>query len=177
MKADRSIFKAYDIRGIVGKTLTVDVARAVGQALGTLAVRAGISEFCVGRDGRLSGPELAAALIEGIAAAGVNVIDIGMTPTPVLYFATTYFKNGTGVAVTGSHNPADYNGFKMMLGGLTLFGEGIAHLADMIDAGDLVTAEKPGFQPPATSILPEKLISSAVGSVTIPGDERGAKAA
>ena len=144
MKADRSIFKAYDIRGIVGKTLTVDVARAVGQALGTLAVRAGISEFCVGRDGRLSGPELAAALIEGIAAAGVNVIDIGMTPTPVLYFATTYFKNGTGVAVTGSHNPADYNGFKMMLGGLTLFGEGIAHLADMIDAGDLVTAEKPG---------------------------------
>ena len=144
MKADRSIFKAYDIRGIVGKTLTVDVARAVGQALGTLAVRAGISEFCVGRDGRLSGPELAAALIEGIAAAGVNVIDIGMTPTPVLYFATTYFKNGTGVAVTGSHNPADYNGFKMMLGGLTLFGEGIAHLADMIDAGDLVTAEKSG---------------------------------
>ena len=144
MKADRSIFKAYDIRGIVGKTLTVDVARAVGQALGTLAVRAGISEFCVGRDGRLSGPELAAALIEGIAAAGVNVIDIGMTPTPVLYFATTYFKNGTGVAVTGSHNPADYNGFKMMLGGLTLFGGGIAHLADMIDAGDLVTAEKSG---------------------------------
>ena len=144
MKADRSIFKAYDIRGIVGKTLTVDVARAVGQALGTLAVRAGISEFCVGRDGRLSGPELAAALIEGIAAAGVNVIDIGMTPTPVLYFATTYFKNGTGVAVTGSHNPADYNGFKMMLGGLTLFGEGIAQLADMIDSGDLITAEQPG---------------------------------
>ena len=144
MKADRSIFKAYDIRGIVGKTLTADVARAVGQALGTLAVRAGISEFCVGRDGRLSGPELAGALIEGLAAAGVNVINIGMTPTPVLYFATTYFKNGSGVAVTGSHNPADYNGFKMMLGGLTLFGEGIAQLADMIDSGDLITAEQPG---------------------------------
>ena len=144
MKADRSIFKAYDIRGIVGKTLTADVARAVGQALGTLAVRAGISEFCVGRDGRLSGPELAGALIEGLAAAGVNVVDIGMTPTPVLYFATTYFKNGSGVAVTGSHNPADYNGFKMMLGGLTLFGEGIAQLADMIDSGDLITAEQPG---------------------------------
>ena len=144
MKADRSIFKAYDIRGIVGKTLTADVARAVGQALGTLAVRAGISEFCVGRDGRLSGPELAGALIEGLAAAGVNVINIGMAPTPVLYFATTYFKNGSGVAVTGSHNPADYNGFKMMLGGLTLFGEGIAQLADMIDSGDLITAEQPG---------------------------------
>lgn len=144
MQVDRSIFKAYDIRGIVGSTLTEPVARAVGRALGTLAVRQGIKELCVGRDGRLSGPALAAALIEGIASTGTDVKDIGMTPTPVLYFATTHFKNGSGVAVTGSHNPPEYNGLKMMLGGMTLFGDGIAHLADMIEAEDFVAADKPG---------------------------------
>lgn len=144
MQVDRSIFKAYDIRGIVGKTLTEEAARAVGRALGTLAVREGVREMCVGRDGRLSGPALAAALIEGIAGTGVNVRNIGMTPTPVLYFATTYFQNGSGVAVTGSHNPPEYNGLKMMLAGRTLFGEGIARLADMIEAEDFIVAERPG---------------------------------
>ncbi len=144
MQVDRSIFKAYDIRGIVGKTLTEDVARAVGRALGTLARRKNITELCVGRDGRLSGPALAAALMEGIASSGINVKNIGMTPTPVLYFATTYFQNGSGVAVTGSHNPPEYNGLKMMLGGMTLFGEGIAHLADMIEAEDFETADVAG---------------------------------
>ena len=132
MQVDRSIFKAYDIRGIVGSTLTEPVARAVDRALGTLAVRQGIKELCVGCDGRLSGPALAAALIEGIASTGTDVKDIGMTPTPVLYFATTHFKNGSGVAVTGSHNPPEYNGLKMMLGGMTLFGSGFGNYSQGI---------------------------------------------
>ena len=102
MQLDRSIFKAYDIRGIVGKTLTEDVVRSVGEVLGTWAARKGIKTMCVGRDGRLSGPSLSAALMQGIVSAGVNVKDIGMQPTPVLYFATHHFGCGSGVAVTGS---------------------------------------------------------------------------
>ena len=100
--------------------------------------------MCVGRDGRLSGPALSEALIAGIVSAGVNVKDIGMVPTPVLYFATKYFDNGSGVAVTGSHNPSEYNGLKMMLGGLTLFGETITGIADAIESGDIISAEVPG---------------------------------
>ena len=134
MTPDKSIFKAYDIRGIVGKTLTPEVAYEVGLVLGTWAREKGIESFCVGRDGRTSGPELAGALIKGVAAAGTRVIDIGMVPTPVLYFATNYFQNGTGVAVTGSHNPSEYNGLKMMMGGMTLFGDGIAAIYDAIVA-------------------------------------------
>lgn len=144
MQLDRSIFKAYDIRGIVGKTLTEDVVRSVGEVLGTWAARKGIKTMCVGRDGRLSGPSLSAALMQGIVSAGVNVKDIGMQPTPVLYFATHHFGCGSGVAVTGSHNPSEYNGLKMMLGGLTLFGHEIAAIADAIKAGDVIKADAPG---------------------------------
>ncbi len=144
MQLDRSIFKAYDIRGIVGKSLTEEVVHAVGQVLGTWAVRQGIGSMCVGRDGRLSGPSLADALMTGIVKAGVDVKDIGMVPTPVLYFATKHFDNGSGVAVTGSHNPSEYNGLKMMMGGLTLFGETIAKIADAIETGDVLTAPVPG---------------------------------
>ena len=125
MLLDSSIFKAYDIRGIVDKTLTEDAVRQVGRVLGSMAFESGKTSFCVGRDGRLSGECLANALMEGITAAGVGVIDIGMVSTPVLYFATVHFGNGTGVAVTGSHNPPDYNGLKMMIGGITLFADQI----------------------------------------------------
>ena len=104
MTPEKSIFKAYDIRGIVGKTLTPEVTYAVGLVLGSMARDAGIDSLCVGRDGRVSGPELSESLMKGIAAAGTKVIDIGRVPTPVLYFAAHYFKNGSGVAVTGSHN-------------------------------------------------------------------------
>ncbi len=135
MTPEKSIFKAYDIRGIVGKTLTPEVVYEIGLVLGTWAREKGIESFCVGRDGRTSGPELSAALMKGVAAAGTLVIDIGMVPTPVLYFATNYFKNGTGVAVTGSHNPPEYNGLKMMMGGMTLFGDGITAVRDAIIAG------------------------------------------
>ena len=132
------IFKAYDIRGIVGKTLTVDAVRAIGHALGSEAAQRGQQSVAIGRDGRLSGPELANALAEGILAAGVDVIDIGCVPTPVTYFAAHYLGAHSCVSVTGSHNPPDYNGLKMVLGGETLFGEKILALRQRIADGDFV---------------------------------------
>jgi phosphomannomutase/phosphoglucomutase len=138
-----SIFKAYDIRGIVDGdpakvTLTDAATRGVGAALGLMARAKGIASIVVGRDGRLSGPRLIAALTDGITSAGVDVIDIGMVPTPVVYFATVLTGCGSGVAVTGSHNPPEYNGLKMMLGGGTLYGDAIRGLYDAIVA--------PGFE-------------------------------
>ena len=118
-----AIFKAYDIRGIVETALTEEAVSAIGLALGAKARARGIGQVVVGRDGRLSGPALARALSAGLCAAGVDVIDIGMVPTPLVYFATVLTGCGTGVAVTGSHNPPEYNGLKMMLGGATLHGE------------------------------------------------------
>ncbi len=132
-----SIFKAYDIRGIVDGdpsrvTLTDDAVRGIGAALGLRAREAGIGAIVVGRDGRLSGPRLIGALTDGITSTGVDAIDIGMVPTPVVYFATVLTGTGSGVAVTGSHNPPEYNGLKMMLGGATLYGDGIRSLHDAI---------------------------------------------
>lgn len=132
---DSSIFKAYDIRGIVDQTLTEDVSFQVGQALGCLARDKGIDTLCIGRDGRLSGPKLMNALIDGVTSQGVHVKSIGMVPTPLLYFATFLTQCGSGVAVTGSHNPPEYNGLKMMMGGDTLFGEGIQALYHRILKG------------------------------------------
>ena len=137
MQIAPEIFKAYDIRGIIDKTLTVDVARAIGHALGTEAVARGQTSIAVGRDGRLSGPALAGALAEGICAAGVDVIDIGCVPTPLTYFAAYHLGTDSCVSVTGSHNPPDYNGFKMVLGGKTLFGEQIQGLLQRIQTSDL----------------------------------------
>jgi len=130
------IFKAYDIRGIVGRTLTPDAARLIGRALGSEARAAGLTTIVVGRDGRLSGPALAAALAEGIVATGTDVVDIGCVPTPVTYFAAHHLKTGSCVSVTGSHNPPDYNGFKLVLGGETLCGERIQRLRRRIERGD-----------------------------------------
>jgi len=128
------IFKAYDIRGIVERSLTAANARAIGQAIGSEARDRGVRAIAVARDGRLSGPMLVEALTQGILAAGMDVIDVGRVPTPVLYFATHHLGTYSGVMVTGSHNPPDYNGFKMMLAGETLSGDSIqalrARLAD-----------------------------------------------
>ena len=135
----REIFKAYDIRGIVGKTLTPAVVRSVGQALGSLARESGRDTFAVGRDGRLSGPELAGALIEGLRAAGANAIDVGMVATPMTYFAAEHLGTGCSVMVTGSHNPPDYNGLKMVVAGATLSGDAIQQLRMRIDDGRLAT--------------------------------------
>ena len=112
-----SIFRAYDIRGVVGKTLTEEVVYNIGRAIGSEAFARGQQTIIVGRDGRLSGPKFSEALSKGLCDAGRDVIDIGQVPTPVLYFATHYLNTGSGVMVTGSHNPADYNGLKMVLKG------------------------------------------------------------
>ena len=133
------IFKAYDIRGVVGKTLTPEIVEAIGQAIGSEAAARNQSAICVGRDGRLSGPELAAALARGIQKSGVNVIDVGRVATPMLYFATHHLKTGSGVMVTGSHNPPDYNGLKMVLGGETLAAEAIQQLRQRLESGNLAS--------------------------------------
>ena len=141
MRLPAEIFRAYDIRGIVGSTLTAPIVRAIGQALGTLAIEAGAAAgkpdaaIAIGRDGRLSGPELSAALAEGIAASGANVFDVGMVPTPVAYFAAHHLGCGSAVMVTGSHNPPDYNGIKMVIAGDTLSGDAIQALHKRAESG------------------------------------------
>ncbi len=138
------IFKAYDIRGIVGKTLTPEAVRTIGHALGSEAVARGQHSIAVGRDGRLSGPELATALAEGLNTAGIDVVDIGCVPTPLSYFAAYQLGTNSAVSITGSHNPPDYNGLKMVLGGETLFGPQIQALRSRIERGDLVHPVKKG---------------------------------
>ena len=131
------IFKAYDIRGIVDRTLTVEAVEAIGQAIGSEAQARGKRAVCIGRDGRLSGPALAQALARGLQKSGVDVIDIGRVTTPILYFATHHLGTGSGVMVTGSHNPPDYNGLKMVLAGETLSGDDIQNLRRRLETGDL----------------------------------------
>ncbi|HVO88988.1 MAG TPA: phosphomannomutase/phosphoglucomutase, partial [Casimicrobiaceae bacterium] len=135
------IFKAYDIRGVVGKTLTPEIVRAIGQALGSLARERGRSAIAIGRDGRLSGPALASALAEGIRASGVDVIDLGMVATPMSYFATFELKTACSVMVTGSHNPPDYNGLKMVIDGTTLSGDEIQALRRRLEEGNLTRGQ------------------------------------
>src|ERR1043166_2183186 len=131
------IFKAYDIRGIVGKTLTPAVVEAIGHALGSEARARSQKAIAIGRDGRLSGPDLSAALARGIQKSGIDVMDVGMVTTPMVYFAAHHLGTQCGVAVTGSHNPPDYNGLKMVLGGETLAGEAIQKLRLRLQSGDL----------------------------------------
>jgi len=133
------IFKAYDIRGVVGRTLTPDIAQLIGRAVGSQARELGQATVCIGRDGRLSGPSLSAGLARGLQAAGVNVIDIGQVATPMLYFATFELRTGSGVMVTGSHNPPDYNGLKLMIAGETLSGEAVQKLRARIEADDFAS--------------------------------------
>jgi phosphomannomutase/phosphoglucomutase len=125
---ERSIFRAYDIRGVVGKTLDAGVAELIGHAIGSLMREQDLADIVVGRDGRLSGPTMVEGLVTGLRKAGVNVIDIGMVPTPVVYFGAYHLRTGCCVSVTGSHNPPDYNGFKIVVGGETLSGDAITDL-------------------------------------------------
>jgi phosphomannomutase/phosphoglucomutase len=130
------IFKAYDIRGIVGTTLAAATVRQIGQALGSEAVARDVKAIVIGRDGRLSGPELSSALANGITQTGIDVIDIGRVPTPMTYFAAHQLGTDSCVSVTGSHNPPEYNGLKMVLGGQTLHGEMIQALRRRITSAD-----------------------------------------
>ena len=131
------IFRAYDIRGVVGETLTPDIVRRLGGAIGAEAHRRGVRTLVVGRDGRHSGAALRAALVEGLRETGRDVIDVGRVPSPVLYFAAEHLRTGSGVMVTGSHNPADYNGLKIVLAGDTLHDDGIQDLRRRIEEDDL----------------------------------------
>jgi phosphomannomutase/phosphoglucomutase len=131
---DPSLFKAYDIRGVVDRTLTVEAVRRIGAALGAEAIALGQQEIVVGRDGRLSGPKLRDALIEGIRSTGAGVVDVGMVATPMLYLATQLIGTGSGVEITGSHNPPEYNGLKMVLGGTTLYGDAIQQLRRTVES-------------------------------------------
>lgn len=146
VNVDRSIFRAYDIRGVVGQSLDESVARLIGQAVGSLMAEQGLREIVVGRDGRLSGPSLSEALIEGLRAAGRDVIDIGMAPTPVVYFGAFQLNTGCCIALTGSHNPPDYNGFKIVVGGETLYGGAIQDLYARIAEGRLDEGGNGGLQ-------------------------------
>jgi phosphomannomutase/phosphoglucomutase len=160
---DPNIFRAYDVRGVVGKSLNKDVAHALGQSIGTLMGEKGLREIVVGRDGRLSGPELAGALADGLRAAGIDVIDIGAVPTPVVYYAAYRFNTGCGVAVTGSHNPPDYNGFKIVVGGETLSEGAIQDLYQRIASGALESGGHGGLR--QVDVAPdyiEKIVSDVL---------------
>jgi len=141
VELSRDIFRAYDIRGIVGETLTAEGVQVIGRAIGSEALARGVDSLCIGYDGRHSSPDLAGALARGVMVAGCNVIHVGAVPTPVLYFATHELQTGSGVMVTGSHNPANYNGLKIMLGGETLSGEAIQKLYQRIQTGDFASGQ------------------------------------
>ncbi|HEX7890856.1 MAG TPA: phosphomannomutase/phosphoglucomutase, partial [Ramlibacter sp.] len=143
MQLSPSIFKAYDVRGIVPSTLTEEVAEALGRAFGTMARKEGEKAVAVGRDGRLSGPALSAALIRGLVSTGVDVVDVGMVTTPMLYFAAATLAN-SGIQVTGSHNPKDYNGFKMVLAGRAIHGDEIQNLRRIIESSAWEKADRSG---------------------------------
>jgi phosphomannomutase / phosphoglucomutase len=136
VKVPASIFRAYDIRGVVGRTLTEEIVYNIGLAVGSEAFARGQQTIIVGRDGRLSGKKFSEALSNGLCATGRDVIDIGQVPTPLVYFATEYLNTGSGVMVTGSHNPSEYNGLKMVLKSETLAERDIQLLRRRIETGD-----------------------------------------
>ncbi|WP_373741099.1 phosphomannomutase/phosphoglucomutase [Neisseria sp.] len=161
----RDIFKAYDIRGIVGKTLTNEAAYLIGRAIAAKAAEKNIGKIAIGRDGRLSGPDLMAALQKGFTDSGIDVLNVGMVATPILYFAAIRECSGSGVMITGSHNPPDYNGFKMMLGGDTLAGEAIQELLAMIENGGFVSDGRTGSV--TEKDVAEEYISHIVGHIKL----------
>ncbi len=158
-----SIFKAYDIRGIVGKTLTPQIMMLLGKALGSEAIGRGLDKIAFARDGRLSGPELGGALVKGMQAAGMNVLDVGMVPTPVLYYAAVEMAEGSGVMLTGSHNPPDYNGIKIVLGGDTLSGDAIQSLRERIIGEDFTR----GSGDYTTRVISNEYIERVVSDVKL----------
>jgi phosphomannomutase / phosphoglucomutase len=145
MELSPSIFKAYDIRGVIDKTLDPSIAYLIGQSFGSAMRDIGENTCVVGRDGRLSGPALMQGLTEGLLSVGVHVIDLGVVATPMVYFGTNITIQGqqakSGIMITGSHNPPDYNGFKMVLGGLAIYGEQIQALRERIVAKNFASGQ------------------------------------
>jgi phosphomannomutase len=155
---DPTILREYDIRGIYDKTLTVADARAVGRSFGSIVRRNGGRKVTVGRDGRLSSPMLGPALSDGLRACGIDVVDIGIVSTPMLYFSVYHFDSDGGVMVTGSHNPGDYNGFKMMLGKKAFFGHDIKYLGTLAAAGDVESGQGGLIERPVLEAYVERVL-------------------
>jgi phosphomannomutase / phosphoglucomutase len=165
-----SIFRAYDIRGVVGQTFTPAIVYEIGRAIGSAARDLGEQQIVVGRDGRLSGPSLCHALVNGLASSGLEVTDVGMVPTPVLYYASAHLQIASAVMVTGSHNPPEYNGLKMVLGGETLAEDGIQRLRRRIESEDLrylPPVEATSGGPLSTDIIAE-YIGRVLDKVVLP---------
>ena len=160
---DPHLFRAYDIRGVVGESLTPETARLIGRAIGSEAVERKVESIAVARDGRLSGPDLLKALSDGLAATGLEVVDVGAVPTPVLYFATYQLRTHSGVMVTGSHNPPDYNGFKIVLADETLAEQAIRGLRERIEEGRL----KRGEGSRRTAIVRDDYIERIAGDIQL----------
>lgn len=158
-KLPHEIFKAYDIRGIVGKTLTAEITKALGHAIGSEARARGLTSIAIGRDGRLSGSELTQALAKGLRISGINVIDVGMVATPMLYLAAHELCNYSGVMVTGSHNPPDYNGLKIVLDGETLAAESIQDLRVRLENNDLVNGNGNYYKQDITEMYLKRITS------------------
>ncbi len=154
-----AMFKMYDIRGIVSTDLTPDVVRQIGQAFGSESLAQNCKQVCIGRDGRLHSEMLSQALAEGLQAAGCDVIDVGMVPTPVLYFATHHLNTGTGIMVTGSHNPPEYNGLKMSMGTKTLYGDDITALYTRIAENNLSSGQGSYRQQDMLETYMERIVS------------------
>ena len=164
IEVDASIFRAYDIRGVVGQTLTRSAVTLIGRAIGSEALQRGRNTFVVGRDGRISGPDLVKALIDGIISTGCDVKDIGCVPTPVMYFATHYLDTQNGVVVTGSHNPPDYNGLKIVIDGETLSGPSIQSLRQRIETRNFISADSGSVE--VINVVPD-YIERIRGDVTL----------
>jgi len=140
-KLNPQIFREYDIRGIVGEDLTGATVELIGRAIGTTLKRSGGRTLALGRDMRTSSDDFKDALSRGVTATGCDIVDIGRVPTPVLYFALHHLKPDGGVMITGSHNPANFNGFKISIGPHSLHGDKIKALRDLIDRRDFETGE------------------------------------
>jgi phosphomannomutase len=160
---DPTVLREYDIRGIVGKTLSEADARAVGLGFGTLVRRNGGTRVCVGYDGRISSPSLEAALVDGLKSTGLHVMRIGLGPTPMLYFSVYHHDADGGVMLTGSHNPPDYNGFKMMIGKKPFFGEQILELGRLAAAGDFETGTGDAEEAPVFDAYIDRLLEDYHG--------------
>jgi phosphomannomutase len=176
-----SVLREYDIRGIVGETLSPADALAVGRVFGTLVKRGGGSRVCVGYDGRISSPAMESALVEGLIASGMQVERVGCGPTPMLYYATMETAADGGIMVTGSHNPPTHNGFKMMLNKKPFFGADIKKLGSMAAAGDVdagkgASTEKPALENYLARVLKDFTGARKLTAVWDPGNGAGAEA-
>jgi phosphomannomutase len=155
---DPTVLREYDIRGVVGQTLTVEGVRAIGQAFGTIVVRKGGTVVAVGYDGRLSSPELEVALVEGLASTGLTVYRVGLGPSPMLYFAIHHLSTDAGMMLTGSHNPPEYNGIKISLQGHPFFGQDIQDLSKIAAAGDFESGSGTVLDRPIAEAYVDRLV-------------------